>query len=158
MNPVIKLTTEERTEAVRLGLLKHTKSESDGRCADWYNGTEAHVHADGVGAEMAHCKFLGVPFEFRMDTFKRADVGKNTEVRSTKQTWFGLKVKDRDKDARIVAAWRQLDDFTYVGLGWLTVADAKKVGEKKDPGNRGVPAYFVTDSKLNSMRTFPRNQ
>jgi hypothetical protein len=150
----VVLTKEQRDEAEKFGRYKHEKSEREGRRADWYDGSESDHHADGVGGEYAHFLLFGGvgKFQPRIDNFKGADIGDNIEVRSTRQKWFGVKVKDRDKDERIVVGYRQLDNYTYVALGWLTVKDAKRLGEKKDPGNRGIPAYFVKDHQLRPIQ------
>ena len=151
---IVVLTEEQRAEAEKFGRYKHEKSEREGRRADWYDGSESDHHADGVGGEYAHFLLFGGTgkFEPRIDNFKGADIGDNIEVRSTRQKWFGLKVKDKDKDERIAVAYRQIDDYTYICLGWLMVAEAKKVGFKDDPGNRGIPAYFVKDYQLHPIQ------
>ncbi len=155
---MVQLTPAQRAEAERLGHHKHDKSEREGRRADWYDGTERNNHADGVGAEMAHSELVGKAFEFRIDNFKGADVLSNTEVRSTKCTWFAVKVKDRDKDHRIVVAYRQHSKHTYEAMGWITARDAKRPEWKSDPGDRGKPAYFVPQQFLNSIDTLPKDK
>lgn len=150
----VVLTKEQREFADKFGRHKHEKSEAEGKAADWYDGTEADHHADGVGGEYAHFLLFGGTGEFkpRIDNFKGADIGDNIEVRSTRQKWFGLKVKDRDLDERIAVGYRQLDDYTYVALGWLTVKEAKRIGVKLDPKNRNKPAYFVKDHQLRPIQ------
>jgi hypothetical protein len=155
MGWVILFTDAERAQADEYGHHKHDKSERDGRRADWYDGSERHNHADGVAGEMAVSFYLGKPFEFRIDTFKAADVGRNYEVRTTKVRWFDLKVKDRDRDERIVIALRKLSERAFLILGWMTVKEAKIVGEKKDPGDRMKPAYFVAPGRLHPIETLP---
>lgn len=152
---IVLLSPEDRQQAETLGHYKHDKSEKEGRKADWYDGTERDNHADGVAGEMAVSFYLGKTFEFRIDNFKGADIGKNREVRTTKTKWFDLKVKDRDRNERVVIALRQINPRMYHILGWMTVAEAKRVGERKDPGDRNKPAYFVPPGKLHSIETLP---
>lgn len=154
--PFVMFTKEDRAKALELGHYKHDKSERDGRRADWYDGTERDNHADGVGGEMAVAFYLNQNFEFRVDTFKAADIGANIEVRTTRSRWFDLKVKERDKDHRIAIALRQYNDCGYLILGWMTVKEAKALGELKDPNDRGKPAYFVAPGKLHTIETLPR--
>jgi hypothetical protein len=155
--PIVFLSPEDRKRADDLGHWKHDKSEAEGRRADWYDGTERHNHADGVAGEMVVSFFLGVPFEFRVDNFKGADVGKNYEIRTTKSDWYVVKVKARDKDERIVVALRKRSEMSFEILGWLTVAEAKQFGELRDPGDRGKPAYFVMQQeRLHPIEALPR--
>ena len=86
--------------------------------------------------------------------------GRGTDsVRSAtqkKSTNFAGKVKDRDKDGRVVVFYRKLNRLQFQALGWKTVADVKKVGEKLDPNERGKPAYFIKDEQLNPLETLPK--
>lgn len=163
--PIITLTEAERAVADKLGKAKNDKSERDGRKADWYDSKGGGVienHQDGVACEMAHLKYLEIPLEdfetkhYRMDTFKMADVGRNTEIRSTKMTNYAGKVKDRDRDERVVVFYRKLNRLQFQALGWLTVAEAKRVGEYLDPNGRGKPAYFVKETQLKPLETLPK--
>lgn len=165
---IVTLSDAERQIADRLGIEKHNKSERDGRKADWYDnrgGGVAENHQDGIAAEMCHLKgFLSVDlindFErkyYRIDTFKMADVGANFEIRSTKMWDWAGKVKDRDKNERIVVFYRKLNRLQFKALGWLTVQEAKNIGTRRDPGNRGVWAYFIRDAQLHSIETLPKD-
>lgn len=163
---IITLTSEERLLADKLGRERNDKSERDGRKADWYDtkgGSTTENHQDGVAAEMCHTRLLGKSLDdfeeryFRIDTFKEADWGRNTEVRGTKMRDWAGKVKDRDVDSRIVIFYRKLDNRQFQVLGWLTVAEAKKVGERRDPGERGRPAIFVRDRQLHPIDTLPED-
>jgi len=166
----IVLTEEERALADEHGRKKNDASEAAGQKADWYDdkgGSVLKNHQDGAAGEIAYFQWRAFPVRLTIEqlrplltinNFKGADAGRNTEVRTTKQTWFGLKVKDRDRDERIAIAWRQVNRLTFTLLGWKQVADAKKIGEKKDPGDRGKPAYFVKDADLNPISALPEEK
>lgn len=163
---LITLTPEERAVADAHGQRKNDEAEARGKKADWTDsrgGSVVSNHQDGVAGEIAHFKSLGFALKdiiprLTINNFKGADAGKNTEVRSTKQTFFGVKVKARDRDERIVVAYRQINRMTFAQLGWITVAEAKRIGKWDDPGKRGKPAFFVDDESLHPMATCPEDQ
>lgn len=156
--PVIYLSDAERAKAEELGSYKHNKSEREGRRVDYDPETAERNHQDGVAGEMAASFLMGKLFEFRIDNFKGADIGANYEVRTTKQTRYDFKVKARDKDERVVIAMRQLTKKAFRVLGWMTVREAKLVGILEDPGDRGIPAYFVYPGKVYPIATLPKEK
>lgn len=155
---IYELTELEYKFAKLIGSARHNEAEKTNRAPDWKDGTEKSNHIDGAAAEILAAKALNVYYCPRINTFKGADIGKNIEVRGTKVDWYGVKVKERDSDERIVVGFRKIDDTHYDLLGWIAAKEAKKKKWMKDPMARGRPAYFVPQEFLNPVETFPKEE
>lgn len=110
-----------------------------------------HVHIVGVLGEMAVCKYLGWPYEFRINTFRQADVGDNIEVRSRTVLTYDCKVRPDDQDDFFVVMALIPDIRAPIRMaGWIKACDGKTY-PLRDPVGVGRPFHFVPQSALNPM-------
>ena len=153
---IYELTELEYKYAELIGTARNSEAEKSNREPDWKDGTELKNHIDGACAEILCAKILNVYYTPRINTFKRADIGKRIEVRSTKSDWYGVKVKESDDDDRVVIGFRKVDATHFDVLGWIYAKDAKRKKWRRDPGKRNRFAYFVPQDRLQSMETLPK--
>ena len=149
----ILLTVEEATLAMQVALLRQRDALVQGRRETfdpnktWKDGLDVHWY--GVCAEIAVARFLDLYCPLHVNQYKgmAADIGKNIEVRWTRNESNGLVIRPDDPDDR----WYYLVvgeplELTVVGL--IQGKEGKNEFWKKDPGNRGREAYFVPASEL----------
>lgn len=129
------------------------------RMSGWKNALNANKHAlksdwatdiDGVLAEMATAKWLGVYYEPRNMDFKGPDVGRRCQVRSTTYDTGHLIVRDNDeklKDQPFVLA------ITKRSTVWLT--GWRYGGECMQVEFRLDDRWQVPQSALEPMSKFP---
>lgn len=97
---------------------------------------------DGVCAEFAWCKYLGL-FWTGVSGLRAKDGG-GMEVRWTKHAHGGLIVYPHDNDDSVYVLAKG-NAPTYRFVGWLTGAEAKRLADRKDFG------MLVHPSKLRGM-------
>jgi hypothetical protein len=155
----VKLTIIEVCWAVMLGVWR--------RISGWKNGLNAEKHTDkksdwatdidGVRAEMALAKWLGVYYEPRNMDFKGPDVGRECQVRSTTRDNGCLIVRPNDAKTqkhKFVLA------ITPPGLsvwlvGWRFGDECRKDEFRhKDEYGRD-DGWWLKQGALASMETFP---
>lgn len=122
--------------------IKLDKSKTGDEAMSWQSDIEAAC------AEMVVAKYLNVYWDGSVGTFKSVpDVG-DVEVRHTPVHSNKLIVRDRDSDDGIY--YLVTGEAPYFTVrGWIRGADAKQERWKRDPNNRGLPAYFVPQRELN---------
>ena len=157
---IITISRLERNIGKLVGSARMKESKRKNRKPAWIGtikdgGGLLTNHQDGACSELVAAKILQTYYEPRINNFKGADLLTNIEVRSTKVSWFGVKLRDRDGDDRIVIAVRKVNSLEWRCLGWIKAKDGKKKKWLKDPGGRGVYAYFVPIDALEPIETLP---
>jgi len=143
----VSLSKMELVSAAIVGIMRHIESilggHKDGAIrAD--NGWTLHV--EGAAAEMALAKWADRYWSHSVNTFKDGDVGK-LQVRVRYKHSYDLVVRDKDSPG---------DHYVHMtGLapnfkirGWMVGKDAMLDRYRKDPGDKGKPAWFVPSDDL----------
>jgi hypothetical protein len=101
---------------------------------------------DSSGGELAAAKAIGVPWRGDVNTFKQADVGKRTQVRTTILEHGSLIVRRGDKATDVfVLVIGSIP--TYRVAGWMLGRHAKDDDFLRNPGSI-ERAWFVPQSRL----------
>lgn len=154
-DPKVSLTMIEMMVACYTGAFRRIESKFSGRNDNKFtDGDNWATDMEGACAEMAYCKFRRHYWGCTVNSFSRADVGDNVQIKATNMEDGSLIIGVDTVDARP-------DDF-YVLLtgvaphftirGWIKASDAKTEGVKKNPRNRRE-AYFVSQDRLNKFKT-----
>lgn len=148
----VKLTASEVLMASNVGRSRHMRAllrEQRPRFAEEYPGRLWAAHIEGACAELAVAKVLGVYWAGTIDTYRAADMvflGHDVEVRWRADGAF-LKVRERDPDDRVVVLVKGQCP-AYEIVGWILGRHAKENMWRRDPHQRGKPAYFVPWNNL----------
>ena len=118
---------------------------------DWQNNIE------GAIAELAVAKFMGRYWPGTVDRFKDPDLTNDIQVRQAPKPSDSLIVRPRDNiKHRFVLAIGIAP--TYNVIGWINGEESKEDPSWwRNPGDKGW-AWFVPQSKLRPMDTFPNGQ
>lgn len=156
---VVHLTDEEMEEAKRIGLSRREdsiarklKGRFDG-CSglDADEATLRERDIEGARAEKAASKVTGEMWNKGVGTFKEADIGHHTQVRSTHHWNGSLVVRDNDKDGEIYVLVIGHGAVQRV-VGWTYGIWAKQEEWIRRYHN-GPPGYFVPRSALEPVTT-----
>lgn len=114
----------------------------------------------GYAGQRAFCVWLGVPWTCSVDGFKNPDVGPY-EIRTSGLPYLKVKGAETgagaDPDGQVIVFVHRLGKATFRIVGWMQAGEAKRHPEwKRDPGNRGMPAFWVPLSALRPMGELPR--
>jgi len=148
---LIELTYEEMLIATLAAGLRRCRSKTkDWSDAHGYEGDAAwDIEVEGCAAELAYCKYRNVYWEATLDSFKKADVGTNVQVRHTVLDNGRLIVRDDDNNEHFYVLVTGRAPKMKI-RGWIKGADAKKETYVNAPNNR-EPAYFVPQEMLKSF-------
>lgn len=105
----------------------------------------------GVLGEMMVCRYMNWKYEFRVNSFRAADIGDRLEVRTTTDRKNHCKVRPDDDDDFVVVMGiiETLESPVYLP-GWITVAAGREF-PLRDPHRLGRPFHFVPQSALRPM-------
>ena len=154
------LKPKEMGEANELGLKRFEEAKRL-KMRDRIGKDDLFSHQRGARCERAVRKALGVPHDpNHFNVFGRGerqaapDVPPDIEVRHASFVNGDLmgKVKpaDQETSTRLVVVYEHNSEH-YI-LGWIPIADALRVAQRHDPGNRGVPALWVPSEHLISKQ------
>mgnify|MGYP003643451737 CR=1 FL=1 len=149
---IIELSWMEMMSAGQVGLMRQieaSKRNRSPRFPESYPGQLLANHVNAAIAEMAVCRLLGVYWVPSVNQFHVPDLEEhNIEVRYS--TRADLKVRGDEQEARIVSVTG--DPFGKLEIaGWCWGREAINDRYKKDPGNRGKPAFFIPHSALSAI-------
>jgi len=143
----VKLDAYEMLNSGYIGLRRNLEALVRGRSprfAERYPGELWAYHVQGAMAEQAFCKAMGRYWGGGINTFHVSDVeGCDVDVRWSNGPTLKVRADDR---GRIVKMRGVAPEFEVVG--WIEASEAKRPEWLADPGNRGAPAYFVPDDRL----------
>ncbi len=108
-------------------------------------------HIEGAAAELAVAKYLGIYWGGDVDTFKKADVGSDLQIRWTPSHSNRLIIREADSDDDVYILVTGLVPKLSI-RGWITGADAKKCEFASDPESLGK-AFFIPIHELQPMKT-----
>ncbi len=149
----VELTLEEMTHAAIVGCTRHHYAIIHGlRDAIGVNqdfDTSLARHINGAGGELAVAKALDRYWGGHVKTFKAADVGRDTQVRTRVKHDMELIVRDSDNPDHIyVLVTGQAP--RYVVHGWIHGDKARQPQWRKTHGNLPA-AYFVPHQALHPL-------
>ena len=151
----VQLTKAERLEAMELGSEMYESSQARG-LKDYRKFKRDGVDGErvqqlGSMAERAVAKALDIEWTGWIDTFKKADLHHNVEVRLIGVDHYALRVYDRDEDSRrvvgvVIPKGREMGQYRLPG--WTFACNGKLPDLKMDPLKRNHSFYGVTQDRL----------
>lgn len=146
----IALSFEDIGKVDKYARIRRSESKN---CRDRMVSSKSWLFVDTIGVmgELALCRYLGIPYCFTVNTFRRADVLGHIEVRATEWENGHCKVRPDDEDSRrvVMAVVRKPRNEVYLP-GWVIASDAKRF-PLRDPHNANMPMHFVPQSELCPM-------
>ena len=128
---------ERSIQSIAMGLKDAHGFDGDGR---W------DINIEGAAAEQALAKYLGRYWGGDIGTFKKPDIGKNIQVRSTVLRNGSLIIRENDNENDYyVLVTGKMPDFEIVG--YILGKDAKQNEYWKQPNER-PGAWFVAQDRL----------
>lgn len=115
---------------------------------------ERSLGSDQVGAlgEIAFARFLGVPWDCTVGHIGGATDVAGYEVRTVSASAYRLALKakrnDLDDTRLVLVALLAGTGGSITGalvVGWASAATVRFFGDRRDPGKRGAPAWFLED-------------
>lgn len=159
--PTITLSADDLSIAFHLAADRLVESLRSNRTdAVWVKNhalEEYQPHFFGAAGELAVAKLLGLYPRFLVRQFSGQEPdlllpsGTALEVRHRSKSYYELKVTKKDKPDRAYILVRGFPPSLDV-VGWAWGYEAQMPDYLMDPGNRGVPAYFVPDNKLRDVK------
>ncbi len=145
----VHLTWAQVAMAAGVGVWRHSAALQAGR-KDRREELEEKgwlIHIEGAIGEYAAALAIGVPWEATVNTFKRVgDLG-SVEVRTRSKDWHELQVRPDDPLDRPYVLVTGTPPI-YTVRGWVWGHEAEEKGRKLDPGDKGMPAWFVPQEGL----------
>lgn len=119
------------------------------RARDKFSEPSLDSHYWGALGEIAFARYLSVPWACASRVWSAPDVA-GFEVRAIPPTTprLYLKSKENDTAERIVLVAHLLNGTAALIVGWMYTADVQRLGDRRDPGRRGAPAWFIDDLGL----------
>lgn len=145
MKPTVWLTADDQRVA-RECARKRLRDAKQVGARDRFGSDSEDSHYWGALGEIAFARALDLPWECHSRVWSVPDVGEY-EVRAippTQQSVY-LKVKRNEPAARRVALVLHLANNAAWVVGWTTVGEVRRLGRWRDMGDRGAPAWFLTD-------------
>ena len=148
----VTLTAAEQLMAQTIGLLRQAASvrmglsNKHGRAG----GDEDTDHILGACGEIAAARVLGRYWGGDVNSFKRADIGRNVQVRTrSRHDWELLVRPDDDSEAIFILVTGAPPRLRV--HGWMQGHDAKRADWLRDHGGR-PPAFFVPQAALRPLK------
>jgi hypothetical protein len=118
----VTLSPREIILAAMIGGLMHARALARGWKDKVYE-SGWNVHIEGIAAEIAVAKALGIPYRPKLNGFKAPDVG-DLHVRWTAYRDGSLIIRPGDPDGIYVLVTGRCPTFTV--MGWIHSSDAKR--------------------------------
>lgn len=150
----IDLDEDDRTRAWACARRMVSDAQRWGSVDRFGNDSE-QSHFWGALGEIAFAKFRGAAWRCHSGDGARPDVD-GFEVRSVspdKRIYIKAKKNDQPGTKIVVVAHLALGQAALI-VGWTTVEQIRRHGKQEDWGDRGAPAYMLTDTEILD-RTFP---
>lgn len=148
MNKIIKLPTQIEKYAAASGIECYRRSRTPRFGAPPKDDPVSLLEdIDGAMAEAAYCQYRGIPYRMNVGSYERPDVGKKTQVRSTRWPNGRLIVHDDSKDDEYFVLVRQ--HVTFEVVGWQKGREAKQLAKRETHRANGT-ALFVPNCYLNT--------
>jgi hypothetical protein len=139
----VTLSPREIILAAMIGGLMHARALARG-WKDRVYESDWNVHVEGIAAEIAVAKALGIRYRPKLNGFKAPDV-EHLHVRQTAHRDGSLIIRPGDPDGIYVLVTGQCPTFTV--MGWIHSSDAKRPQYWRAPDG-GPGACFVPQRKL----------
>jgi hypothetical protein len=139
----VTLSPREIILAAMIGGLMHARALARG-WKDRVYESDWNVHVEGIAAEIAVAKALGIRYRPKLNGFKAPDV-EHLHVRQTAHRDGSLIIRPGDPDGIYVLVTGQCPTFTV--MGWIHSSDAKRPQYWRAPDG-GPGAWFVPQRKL----------
>jgi hypothetical protein len=141
----VTLSPREIILAAMIGSFMHARALARG-LKDRVYESDWNVHVEGIAAEIAVAKALGIRYRPKLDGFWAPDV-EHLHIRWTVYKDGSLIIRPGDPDGVYVLVTGQCPTFTVVG--WIHSYEAKQPQYWKAP-NGGSGAWFVPQRALRS--------
>jgi len=151
----VELSSFERSMAWYRGSTMWLKSRLEGR-KDRHPSLGMRNHIQGMLAEQAAAKALGIYWPMDIDTFHKPDLGHNIEVKMIGADWYGLRIYPwTPDDRRVVAVVLSSggEQGPYRIPGWYIAGEAKQHPEWVIAPNDRPPMWAVPQHELRLIET-----
>lgn len=118
--------------------------------------SDAAVSIRGQLGHLAVCKCLRIPYEYRPNRFREADIPKwNIEIRTRGSYQWDCKVRiDDDASRRVVMAVCPSHIYPVCIVGWIEAGEARRrFPHTIDPGGYGKPFHGIPKEALYPIAT-----
>lgn len=148
---IVTLSLEEIEMAALIGCKRAAESKLAGRKDKFpvINNSFWDIDVEGAMAEMAYCKYRNKFWTGSVNTFKQADCGVRTQIRSTSHQNGRLIIRNDDDDSHFYVLIVGKCP-TYSIIGWIKGLDGKKQKYQSSPNN-GPPAFFIPQTDLHKF-------
>lgn len=160
---IILLTQEEIDLAIKVGTKRRKQSKSYQVHHGLDDSHEARLRADicGAAGEIAAARAIGVPYVETYQTFKKADILPDIQVRTTERPDGWMPFREGDSLGQrwiLVNQVIRLKEYKVAGWIYGSYILALNVAGLIPPypwGNpKGKPCLFVPSKVMNTMRFF----
>jgi hypothetical protein len=140
MHWVETVARQRQDEAVRAG-----RPDRHG-----YRGSDGYaLHRLGAAGELVVARFLEVPWEATVNTFKAPDIGDILQIRTRSEHWHDLIIRPDDSDDEVFVLVTG-EPPELIIHGWIVGRDAKQSQWRNEHGGRPM-AYFVPKIALQQL-------
>jgi hypothetical protein len=148
----VYLQPYEIERAAWVGVRRNVEAVLGGKAAGWGSASDCwRPHIQGAAAELAVAKFLGTYWEGHVNTFQRRPDVMGAEVRWSSVATLKRRPKD-PADMKYILVTGEIPRLTI--HGWMWGHEIEALGNYADPGERGVPAWFISAEQLHPMSEF----
>jgi hypothetical protein len=150
----VQLTSSELMLAGVIGSARHTASLQRGReDQHGYAGQDPwQIHIEGAAGEIAFCKAFGIYWPASVNTFKRADVPPDIQIKTRSKASYDLIVRrNDDPDYRYVLVTGTAP--AYQLRGWIWGREARQDEFLAEHGGREA-AWFIPPDRLMTLEGF----
>lgn len=150
--PSVLLTSQEIAQCEAWGKHRNDVSNEAGlKSQNVSRKSDEYIHVLGAFGECACCKILGLPFRLSVNTFRKADLPHNIEVRTRAERWQDCKIRvDDDDSRRVVMVIVEDPKHPCLIPGWITAKEGKAFG-LIDPRNKAKPFHAVPQNRLRKI-------
>lgn len=155
----VELTLAEALHAATVGTLRHYESVSAGHKHiagfDAEKKNSFSLNVEGVFAEIAAAKALGMYFPASVNTFNAPDIGDKYQVRYSMNHDYKLLIRPKDKPDEVFIFVTGVAPTFWI-RGWILGFEAKEYNEYQYAPAGRPPAWFIPVSKLQPIENIPR--
>lgn len=154
----ITLSLPEMLNAANVGVIRHYASTKKGsKPTEGFtedHGLAISIHIEGAMGEACVARALGMYFEGSVNTYGKADLGKDIGVRAARKEHFGLLIYKKDNPNHYYYLVKGSAP-NYRVCGWIKGSDAMQDKYLTDRVSQTISMWRIPESDLNPMTMEP---